>query len=660
MASSTFAKKRMVKVAAPKEQMLRKSNFAGGLNTLMSIEELPENESPYLRNVRNVHQGSIGTRKGPGFYSHAGGRTQQANQISTTGATNISVTAVNLAASSFVPTSTARLTSVDLNLKTGTTMPTAPLLVEIWSNASGAPAVKLAGSSLSVASVTTSYQYVTCRFIEAPLLTSGTTYWIVTYMQGGVGSYSWSASSTYATGSVSNNSGTSWTAGNGMNLKTWLSTDGGTLGGERFTFSSGTKVDLIAIKEATGTTGVYSINANTGALTAISTGLSSSATFYSFEIFNDIVVYVNGYDAPHQWDGTTDSALVVTPVTLTAPAYVVKSHKNHLFLLERNTNRVIFSQPGDISASTGWPSTNFIYVPSPKSGDPVNSMWELQDNLWFGTRKTKYVLYGADLSSFTLRKSTAVKGVMGPTCVTVDGNFAYFVSDDGIYSISGSTDQLLSKEITPDFQNIADITKGSIIVWNNTLRYYCVGPGSAVCNQMLSLDLVNGGWFYDTNQYISQVFKYKSLGDPLKLVECSSLVGAAFYAEQQYSDLGKPIKLEYFDTPLALGDPGVYKQILFLYMRFAAQSGNYTVDCQVDKDLQNSPASTFVQQQGSGSLWGTAIWGQFTWGQPNFIEATIPVNGENRWYQVRLVITGADCPIELQGYTMYYLSQAPR
>jgi hypothetical protein len=442
-----------------------------------------------------------------------------------------------------------------------------------------------------------------------------------------------------------------------MNLKTYISTSGGTLGGERFTFSNGTKVDLIAIKEAAGTTGVYSINANTGALTAISTGLSSSATFYSFDIFNDIVIYCNGQDSPHQWNGTTDSVLSVGAVGLSAAAMIVKAHKNHLFLLEANTNRVIFSQPGDL---TTWLSTNFIYVPSPKSGDPVNSMFRLQDNLWFGTRKTKYVMYGSDLSSFVLRQSTAIKGIMGPTCVTVDGNFAYFVSDDGVYSISGATDQLLSRSITPDFQALSNLNKSSIIVWNNTLRLYCAGGGSPVNNQMLSLDLVNGGWFFDTNQYIACAFKYKSLGDSLSLVECSSLVGQAFYAEQQYSDLGKPIKLEYFDAPEALGDPGVYKQILFYYVRFVAQSGSYSVDCQMDKDLQNSPASSFVPQQGSGSLWGSANWGSFTWGQSKFIEATIPVNGENRWYQPRFVITGADCPIELQGFTLYYLTQQPR
>jgi hypothetical protein len=333
------------------------------------------------------------------------------------------------------------------------------------------------------------------------------------------------------------------------------------------------------------------------------------------------------------------------------------NHKNRWCFLEKNTNRVVYSEPGDI---TNYLSTNFLYVPAPKSGDPASSMFKLQDNLWFGTRTSKYVLYGSDSTSFILRQSLATKGIVNQNSVCVDGNYAYFVSDDGIYSCNGTTDELISRFITPTFMAIPDPSLGQIIVWQNTLRWYFAELGSLVCNAMLSLDLVNGGWFYDTNAYIQRVFKYKTSGDTPYLIECSSRVGQAFKAEQQYSDLGKPIKMEYFDAPQAFGDPAVYKQILFYYVRFVAEAGSYLVNCQMDKELQNSPADGFVQMQGGGTTWGSANWGAFIWGSSNFLEATIPVNGEYRWWQPRFTITGADCPIEFQGYSMYYLSQAPR
>lgn len=658
MSSSRFLSNKVIRVAPPKNQMLKKSNFAGGQDSLTSIEELGPNVSPYLRNARNTHQGSIGMKKGPGFYGKPGGETASVSQTSVTGAANQVLTPTQWVASAYTPLSTARLTRLDLNLKTGSPAGTAPLLVELWSDSGTGPLAKLAGTSISSPKFTSSYQYLSAYFIEAPLLVSGTKYWIVAYQQSnGIGQYAWSSSSTYTGGLASVNSGVSWSSINGLNFTAYLSTDGGVLGGDRFAFSSGSKFDVIAIKEAAGTTGVYWINPSTGALTAISTGLSSSATNYSFAFSNDLMVYVNGFDAPRQWTGIADTAVPNIGPFLSAPVSLVVNHKNRWFFLEGTTSRVVFSEPGDI---TTYLSTNFIYIPAPKSGDPANSMFRLQDNLWFGTRKTKYVLYGADLSSFVLRQSTATKGIINQNCVTVDGNFAYFASDDGIYSCNGATDELLSRSITPDYLAIPDLTKGFLIVWNNNLRFYFPFAGSAVNNGMMMLDLINSGWFIDSNAYVGRAFKYRTKGDPLSMVECSSLVGQAFYAEQQYSDLGKPIKLEYFDAPLSFGDPGIFKQIMFYYVRFVAQAGSYQVDCQMDKDLQNSPASNLVNMQGSGAVWGTAVWGAFNWGQPNLVEQNVPVSGEYHYFQPRFVITGADTPIEIQGYTIYYLAEAPR
>ena len=657
MTVSKFLNQNTIKITPPKELPLKKSNFAGGQDSLTSIEELGQNVSPYLRNVRNTHQGSIGTKKGPGYYSQAAGQATDIAHTSTTGAADTTITNTAYAASSFVAGATKRLVEVDLRVKSANA--TAPLLVELWSDNSGVPGSKLAGTSISAGVVTASYLTLPAYFIEAPLLASGTTYWIVCYLQSnGTGSYSWSTSSSYTGGKTSTNTGLSWTTGNGGTFSTILATDGSVLGGDRFAFSNGSKINVIAIKEPAGTTGVYYINDATGAPVAIKSGLSASASYYSFAIFNDYVVFVNGYDGIYQFTSDLIPAGVTGIVAnLANPPMLVANHKNRLFVLD-TMNRVVFCEPGDI---TTWLSTNFFYVPSPKSGDPVNSMFILQDNLWFGTRKAgKYTLYGSDLSSFVLRHSTATKGTMNQQSVYVDGNFAYFASDDGIYSCNGTTDELMSRSITPDYMAIPDLTKTSIIVWNNELRFYCPQVGQTYNSQLFLWDLVNGGWFIDNNAYISRAIRYQAKGDPIKLLECSSLVGQVFVAEQQYSDLGKPIKLEYFDAPLCMGDPGVFKQILFYYVRFVAQNASYTVDCQMDKELQNSPASTFVQMQGGGAKWGSVNWGSFLWGQSNFDEATVPVNGEYRWFQPRFVITGADTPIELQGYSMRYLIEQPR
>ena len=658
MTVSKFLNTKPLKVAAPKEQQLKRSNFAGGIDTLTSPEEMGPNTTPYARNVRNVHQGSIGMKKGPGVYTVPQGQTTDNTHVVITAPTDTVISTTNWVATSFIAGGTKSLSRIDLRIKSATVAGTAPIIVELWSDNAGKPGTFIASSSISSAAVTTSYQNLPCYFIEGPALLTGSVNWIVVYQQNnGAGQYNWSASTTYTGGLTSTNSGVAWASTNGLNFTTYLATTGGTLGATRVRFSNGNKYDVYAFKEAGGTTGVYWSAPGTGVLTVIKTGLSGSATDYQFFFTNDLLVYVNNVDNPRQWNGSTDTSVIFPGGFLSSTVMGVINHKNRWFFLESDTNRVVYSEAGDI---TTYLSTNFLYVPAPKTGTPVTSMWRLQDNLWFGTRKSKYVLYGSDATSFILRQSLATKGVINQNAVTVDGNFAYFVSDDGLYTCNGSTDTIISRFITPTFNSIPDLSKGQLVIWNNNLRWYFAEAGSASCNAMLTLDLINGGWFYDTNAYVQRVFKYQTPGDALSLIECSSTVGAAYFAEQQYSDLGKPIKMEYFDIPQFMGDPGVYKQILFYYVRFVAESGSYLVNCQMDKELQNAPADGFVQMQGGGPIWGTVVWGQFRWGTSNFIESTIPVNGEYRYWQPRITITGADCPIEFVGYTMYYLTQQPR
>lgn len=660
MATSKFVTRRIVKVAPPKEDVKNKYNFAGGEDSLTALEEMADNTTPYSRNARNVHQGSIGKRKGIGFYSTPGDETLQISQITTTGAADLSITTTQWQAATLVPSSNTRLTRLDLNVKYGTTAANAPLIVEIWQTLAGVPTVKIATSSISVSSVASSYAYIPVRFEEAPQLTSGATYWIITYLQNtGTGSYLWSSSNAYA-GKVSANSGVTWTATQGGNYKSYMSTPGGALGRIRIRFSSGTKATVFARTEAAGTTGVYLINDITGALTAIKTGLSSSATDYQFAFGNDILYFVNGVDAPQQWDGTTETTVPNAGAVAGFPpvgAIRLTIHKNRLFFLE-NSGRVVFSDAGDF---TTYQSVSFFYVPTPKPRNPVNSMFVFQDFLWFGTNGgPKYYLQGSDLSSFVLRVSTAVKSMISQNTVAVDGNYFYFWSTDNqLYSCNGATDTLISKAISLNLQALTNYTTPSLIVYQNNLRFYFAETGSAYNNAMYLLDLVNGGWFRDDNFYISGAVKLDAKGDSQGLVEFSSLTGTAFYAEVGYSDLGRPIKLTYYDKPETFGAPGVRKEIIFYYPEFVAQTVSTIVDCQVDKDLQNQPVSYTINVQGTGALWGTAIWGSFTWGSNTLVKPTIPVTGEWRYFQNRYICDGADTPCELRGYSSYYLVKTP-
>jgi hypothetical protein len=616
-----------------------------GLNLVQPYTQLKDGVSPYLYNARLYARNStdrrvaVGTRKGPGFYTTPIGETIDTSQTSTIGASDTTLTTTSWAGAVFVAGASGRLTKVELNLKLGT-IPTQHLIVEIYSNSAGSLGTLLAKSSILTNSITSSYAYVAARFTEAPTIVSGTSYWIVAYMQaGGSGSYLWSNTTAATTSKTSTSSGGTWsTTSYALNVKPYVSTGTKHLGGFRYTPSSGTNKTLIAHGTA-----MYTVNDITGATTAIATGLSGSATDYYFDQSDDKVFWVNGNDVPKYWDGTT-----VTSVTGSPPnGKFIIFHKNRLFVVDPlNPTKIVYSELGDYNT---YASTNFIYAPSPKSGDPITGWVVFQDNLVIFTRKTKYILFGDDPGNFILRQSSGKKGAVNQDVIKADANYIYYLSDDGVYRYNGSADELISDSVQPDVDGMNDKTRASAAIQNNYYRLYYAGTGSTVSNLCLLWDTLNKFWLRDTNTYIGKPF----LKEDASLIEGSSLTGTLYYAEQAYSDLGRPIEFKYWTKYFGDGLRKILLRRVIPSIRLQTQP--YMLNIYIDIDQRNTiPLQYTVNAQASGNTWGGGIsWGSSnTWGSATVSNPQILRGTEAYWHQIRFEQTGVDTPVEILSYLL--------
>lgn len=620
-----------------------------GLNTTAPYTQMKDSVSPHFYNCRLYARNStdrrvaVGTRKGPGFYTVPIGETVDQQQTTTTGAADQSLTSTSWVADKFTAGSNGRLTKVDVNIKNGTS-PTQHLLVAIYSDSSGSPGTLLATSSVLSTTITGSYAYVSARFVEAPQVASGTAYWVVCYMQmGGSGNYLWSSTTAATTAKTSTNQGGTWVATTyATNLKTYISTNSKFLGGTRYTPSNASAKTLIAHG-----TNVYTVNDVTGATTSIKSGLSSSATNYYFDQSNDQVFWTNGVDVPYYYDGTNVAVVGGSPPVSKYCTF----HKNRFWVVDANNpTKLVFSELGDYQQ---YLSTNFIFSPSPKSGDPITGLKVFQDNLVVFTRKTKYILFGDDPGNFVLRQSSGKKGAVNQDVIQADPNYIYYLSDDGIYRYNGSADELMSDPVQTEVDSIVDKTDCSAVIHNNYYRLYYTATGGTTTNATLLWDTLNNFWLRDSGTYITKPF----VNESNVLYEGSPLVGAMYLAEQAYSDLGKPIAFVYWTKYFGDGLRKILLRRVIPSVRLQTQP--YDLNVYIDIDQRNTiPLRYTIDAQASGGLWGEGspwLWGAgdpILWGS-NTVSTPVVLRGtEAFWHQIRFEQTGVDTPVEILSYVL--------
>lgn len=628
-----------------KTQELELNDYSKGINKYIANDVLKDSFLRHAQDARMPTLGEYETRKGADYHSDAVGEAIDVQQTSTAGAAEQDFNQTTRVAKRITFTTTGRCTRLDVNIKNDLSATGTPV-VELWSNSSGAPGTLLARSSIAASDVSTSLTYETVRFINAPAVTA-TQYWVVLYVQAnGTNSYTISSTTNATTGLTSTNSGTSWSASNvDYNVKAYLSTDAPSKGLIRAYKSDGSKKTLLAA----GTT-LKSVDDVTGALSDVKTGLSASASKYRFAVVNDIVYYVNGYDGIRKWNFTTESQVNSTNAT------IVCEHKGLLFFADKNDpNKVFFSNFAEYETFT---STDFVYVPSPKTGDPVTAMASLNGSLAIWTRNKKYILYGDDNATFQLIEApaTARHGTYSQETIAVDSNYAYFLSEDGVYQFNGTTDKLLSGNIYEDIKSIQNKERACLALSKGRLHVYYSSTGAAVNDSSVVFHTeFNAVESFDTNTYVS--FAFHAFNDDDDLLVAGSLVGQVYWQEldsNDYTNLGGDINFD-LRTHYIVGDsPAKFKEFRYWKPRFGAQSGNYNITCQYSYDLRDNPQTQSNESvQGPGYVWGESgtVWGSFVWGTSQELQGDLSIPGEYRRIQVRYVHYATRQPHKFLGHT---------
>lgn len=638
----------------------------GGLDMYSPDEVASPNRCVYGRNFRVFNPGSflqrsaIAKRMGHSFYSVPVGETVDQQITSTTGAADQSIGLITWLAQKYTAGATGNLTKLDIRLK-NTTSGTGPVMVALYSDNSGTPGTLLATSSVVSSTITNSYNYLSPRFIEAPTQTNGTSYWVVAYIQSdGSNTYSWSSTTSASTAKVSVDGGNTWSSTSyALNLKTYVSTSGEVKGLTRYYRSSGSPQSVFA-----QISNVYTVNDGTGAVTSIKGGLNASATTYDWANVNDNLYFVNGFDNPQVYNGSTVATAGGSPPV----ADNVEVYANRLFYLQPNTNLAVFSDAGSYET---FQANSFLYIPSPKTADPCIKMVSFSGNMCFLTRNTKYTLFGNDLASFTVREATAKRGAVSATAVCTDQSFIYFMSGDfHIYAYNGGTDTKLSSErVASILQNVANTSSIRLEIHDKKLFVHYTPSGQTVNEHRLVWDLVFNEWMNDEYVYTGFGLEWNSQSDTGQWIQASTQVGALYYGDVGFNDVGKPISFDWWSKYLSFGVPAARHRVKRHYVFLQGEDGNYSVDCQVDEDNLNSPTSNFVGVDVSahkygdvGLVYGTTASGGsgLVYGDGVLYPVRLNVPGQYYKTQFRFVQSGVDQPVDILGWTDYVLFKKPR
>lgn len=616
-----------------------------------TANDLLQEKLRYVTDARLTKLGQYRTRKGMDFYSTPAGEASDQSEASATGAADQAVTNSTRYAQGFTCGTTGRLTKLTLSVKNSNSG-TAPLRVDIYDDDSGAPGAKLAQSSIADTDITASYTDVVARFSDAPSLTATNDYWIVVYQQDNASGDYLLESTTNSTDALkSTDSGSSWSAQSfSLLFETFMSTNNPTIGAFRAYKSDGTKKTLMAH----GTT-LSSVNDGTGALTSVSTGRSASATRYRFAKINDVVYYVNGYDAPRKWDFSTDAAMGGSPATSSN----ITIHKDKIFFVETaDPNKIFWSNDaGDYETFT---STDFIYVPSPKHSFPITALESFNDVLFVFTDNDKWALYGDDLANFELSKAPGSKGAFAQEAVASNRNHIYFASDDGVYRFNGTSDELISAPVTDIYEDIADKSKVTISINGNRLYVFYPSAGASDNDRVLVFNIDHEAWeSIDLDVPVSLAISFSAASDNNEFVVFSNRVGAGCkygQSSNNFSDMGKPLTFELrtkYDQDRA---PQAKKLLKRLYPRFQKESNSYNVSVEVDRDFADSPSTaSTVSLETTGATWGGgAEWGDgTTWGSAQLIKPRVSIPGQSEYAQIRYKRVGVNTPVNFINHTRY-------
>jgi hypothetical protein len=572
--------------------------YVKGWNSNLSNDDVPVDQWRLVTDAREIEIGKWQTRLGNDLLSIPVGEAVNVQQTSVTGASDFSFTAATRFAKKTVATATGPLTAVELNLK-NTATATGTIVVAVYDDNAGEPGTELMRSTIASSVVTSTYAYCKARSITCPTITNTSTYWVVGYVQdGGSNSYQISTTTNASTGLTSTNSGTTWSAASlDFNVKLSTATAGGVKGTIRVLRPSGSAYTFLAHDST-----LYSVNEGTGVTTAVDTGLDASATYCRFEFVNDVLYYVTGLQKPRKYDFATASEITTAPENAAA----IIEHKGVVFYLSAaDVTKMYYT---NFAAYSTFTSTDFIYVPAPKTADPAVGYFRLNGLLYISTLHNKYVLYGAENATFRLDNAVGQKGTYSQESIAYDENNAYFANDDGIWQFNGAQERNIAKDILTTWTSLLSKSGCVLELHDNRLYVFYTPNGGGENSRCLVYNILYDIWeSNDTRAYVGQAFS-RYAGNNYFL-QGSNRCGMVMLAEQSTNDhntMGEPLSYELDTAYVHYDTPAQLKGATFR-PHFDTITGSYSIQVGYATDYSDSPVYVDVSLSGTGSRFDTGV-----------------------------------------------------
>lgn len=623
--------------------------FIKGLNTNLSNDDMPQDQLRYSTDNREIEIGKWETRKGNDFFSVPIGETVNVQQTSVTGASSFSFGTTSYFAAKVTASSSGRLTALEANIR-NTASATGTVVLALYTDNSGTPGTEIARTTIAASTITSSYQYLKGRFISCPDITNATVYWVVGFVQdGGTNSYQISTTTNASTGKTSVNSGQTWSSQSyAFNVKLSTATSGGVKGHVRVKRSNGTTYTFFAHG-----TNLYSVNETTGVTTSVDSGLHTDATYCRFVFVNDVLYYVTGLQKPRKYDFSTASEVTTAPEI----ASTIIEHVGIVFYGSATDRSKQFYT--NFAAYETFTSTDFGYIPAPKTSDPLVAYAKLNGNLFPITRNNKFVLYGARSETFRLDEAPGQKGTFSQESVAYDQNYIYLASDDGIYRYNGAEEKNIAEDIINEWTALLSKTNTVLELHNNRLYVWYTPNGQATNTECFVYNTLYGHWeSKDLGTYVGRAFARFDVDD--KFIQGSNRVGMIMYAEQSsndYSNMDEPITWELRTHFNHYGATAQYKRAPMFRPHFDSQSGQHSVQVGYATDYNDTATYFNVPLQGSaprfddGETWDSGIVFGGTQ-QINPMDEAPNIPGEWRRLQIRYKHYAAREPVTFDGQVL--------
>lgn len=597
MVKSRLGYRNTIPASTSRKAQTKALSFKDGVDTYKDNDDKSPTELDAAIDGRMVKIGRYKTRQGLDRYSVPLGEAVNVQQSSVTGASTYDITDTQIAAQKLTVAGTGRATKIEVRIKTGTS-PKGTVLVELYTNDGGMPGTLVGRGSIQASSITSSFAYLSVYLVEAPTVTVSDVVWVVIKGQTGATGYTLSTTTNATNGKTSNNGGGSWTAATyDFNVKLYTSTSGGVKGVYRSYRPNGTKTTVFFAGQ-----NAYTVNDGTGVTTSIKSSMSSSATKYRAQMVQDALYWVNGFDQPYKYDFTT-----VTQLTTPYIPDLIIEHKGLLFFNDTtDRTRIFFSNFADYSTYT---STDFIYVPAPKSYDSLTAFAKLNGILYVFAKRNKFMLYGSDNATFALDEATSQRGTFSQESVVYDANYIYHADENGIWKFNGTDDMNLAKPFLEDYLAITDKSTIQLEIYNNRLYVFYAPPGEADNTECFVINLqLNIYESLDKGTVVGRTFSRYAQDDIF--IQASNRVGALYYGEastNDYANLGDQLQFE-VRTPYSHFDtPGQLKRVPKWRPTFETTDGDYSIQAGYAADYATSAEYTDVSLSGSSVRYDTGL-----------------------------------------------------